>query len=136
MMEEVAHALLGRIRDENLHVYGASAQRLREDVGQESQIAQDYRGRLIYLRHIQKWRLKGYRVSLFFLALPNVETAIARVAERVRQGGHNIPEPVIRRRFYSGWWNFTNAYQAAVDDWAVHDNSGNMPVLVEWEEAQ
>jgi predicted ABC-type ATPase len=92
--------------------------------------------RLSYLRHIQKWRLKGYRVSLFFLTLPNVETAIARVAERVRQGGHNIPEPVIRRRFYSGWWNFTNAYQAAVDDWAVHDNSGNMPVLVEWEEAQ
>jgi hypothetical protein len=48
MMEEVAHALLGRIREENLNVYRASAQRLREDVGQESQIAQDYRGRLIY----------------------------------------------------------------------------------------
>ena len=47
-MEEVAHALLARIRDENLNVYRASAQRLREDVGQESQIAQDYRGRLIY----------------------------------------------------------------------------------------
>ncbi len=89
-----------------------------------------------YLRHIQQWRLKGNRVSLFFLTLPNVETAIARVAERVRQGGHNIPEPVIHRRFYSGWRNFTNAYQAAVDDWAVYDNSGNMPVLVEWGEAQ
>jgi predicted ABC-type ATPase len=81
-------------------------------------------------------QLKGYRVSLFFLTLPNVETAIARVAERVRQGGHNIPEPVIRRRFYSGWRNFTNAYRAAVDDWAVNDNSDNMPVLVEWGEAQ
>jgi hypothetical protein len=40
--------LLERIRDENLNVYRASAQRLREDVGQESQIAEDYRGRLIY----------------------------------------------------------------------------------------
>src|SRR3954468_12488335 len=40
--------LLGRIREENLNVYRASPQRLREDVGQESQIAQDYRGRLIY----------------------------------------------------------------------------------------
>jgi predicted ABC-type ATPase len=91
---------------------------------------------LSYLRHIQQWQLKGYRVSLSFLTLPNVETAIARVAERVRQGGHNIPEPVIRRRFYSGWRNFTNTYRAAVDDWAVYDNSGNMPVLVEWGEAQ
>ncbi len=40
--------LLERIRSENLNVYRASPQRLREDVGQESQIAQDYRGRLIY----------------------------------------------------------------------------------------
>src|SRR5215207_1548647 len=40
--------LLAKIRDENLNVYRASPQRLREDVGQENQIAQDYRGRLIY----------------------------------------------------------------------------------------
>jgi Protein NO VEIN, C-terminal len=40
--------LLVRIRSENLNVYRASPQRLREDVGQECQIAQDYRGRLIY----------------------------------------------------------------------------------------
>lgn len=53
---------------------------------------------LSYLRHIGQWRAGGYRVSLFFLGLPNVETAIARVASRVRQGGHDIPEPVIRRR--------------------------------------
>ena len=47
-MAEMPNELLERIRDENLNVYRASAQRLKEDVGQESQIAQDYRGRLIY----------------------------------------------------------------------------------------
>lgn len=47
-MTEALHDLLARIRTENLNVYRASPQRLREDVGQESQIAQDYRGRLIY----------------------------------------------------------------------------------------
>jgi hypothetical protein len=47
-MTETPHELLERIRNENLNVYRASAQRLKEDVGQESQIAQDYRGRLIY----------------------------------------------------------------------------------------
>jgi predicted ABC-type ATPase len=40
-----------------------------------------------YLRRIERWRSQGYRVSLYFLGLPDVETAIARVAERVRQGG-------------------------------------------------
>src|ERR1700757_1285153 len=47
-MAEFPNELLARIRDENLNVYRASPQRLREDVGQESQIAQDYRGRLVY----------------------------------------------------------------------------------------
>jgi hypothetical protein len=47
-MAEISTELLEKIRNENLNVYRASTQRLREDVGQESQIAQDYRGRLIY----------------------------------------------------------------------------------------
>lgn len=87
-----------------------------------------------YLRHIAQWRAQGYRVSLFFLSLVNAETAIARVAERVRQGGHNIPETVIRRRFAAGLKHFHDHYRAAVDDWALYDNSGNVPVMLEWGE--
>jgi len=87
-----------------------------------------------YLRHIRLWRAQGYRVSLFFLSLPNAETAIARVAERVRQGGHDIPEPVIRRRFAAGLKNFEQHYRHAVDDWALYDNSGNTPIMLEWGE--
>lgn len=88
-----------------------------------------------YLRHIREWRKAGYHVSLFFLALPNAESAIARVAERVRQGGHHIPEDVIRRRFAAGRDNFDQRYQAAVDAWAQYDNAGEQPVLIEWGEA-
>ena len=73
-------------------------------------------------------------VSLFFLTLPNAETAVARVAERVRQGGHNIAEPVIRRRFAAGLRNFRTNYQASVDTWAIYDNSQLQPVLLEWGE--
>ena len=87
---------------------------------------------LSYLKHIEIWRGQGYLVSLYFLSLPNVETAIARVAERVQQGGHNIPENVIRRRFVSGQDNFQRHYQGAVDDWALYDNTGAEPVLLDW----
>jgi len=55
-----------------------------------------------YARRIPEWQALGYRVELFFLSLPEPKDAISRVALRVRQGGHDVPEAVIRRRFASG----------------------------------
>lgn len=89
---------------------------------------------MAYLRHIKNWRDLGYHVSLFFLSLPSADMAVARVAERVRQGGHDIPEGVIRRRFDAGKKHFDHGYRAAVDAWALYDNSGNAPILIEWGE--
>ena len=85
-----------------------------------------------YLRHIERWRARGYHITIYFLSLPDVETAIERVKSRVRQGGHDIPEGVIRRRFASGLKNFLARYRQAVDDWMLYDNSGVTPVLLEW----
>ncbi len=73
-------------------------------------------------------------VGLFFLSLPTVEAASARVAERVQQGGHDIPEDVIRRRFNAGLRNLERVYKAAVDTWAIYDNSGEAPKLLDWSE--
>jgi predicted ABC-type ATPase len=87
-----------------------------------------------YLKHIKQWKEAGYHISLYFLALPNVEAAIARVAERVKQGGHDVSENVIRRRFLAGHNNFQQYYRDAVSDWALYDNSGNIPVMLEWRE--
>ena len=89
-----------------------------------------------YLAHIKQWRAQGYHVSLFFLALPDADVAVARVAERVRQGGHHIPEDVIRRRFAAGLRNLEAAYKPAVDAWAKYDSVGESPVLLEWGENQ
>ena len=55
-----------------------------------------------YARKIPQWRQLGYRLELFFLSLPSADMAVQRVAERVRQGGHDIPEATIRRRFEAG----------------------------------
>jgi len=85
-----------------------------------------------YLRKIALWQQLGYQVKLWFLSLPSDDIAISRVAERVAQGGHNIPEQVIRRRFKSGIENFHERYSKVVDSWAFYDNSGSEPQLIEW----
>lgn len=87
-----------------------------------------------YLRHIKQWRMQAYWVSLLFLCLPDAEAAIARVAMRVRQGGHDIPEPIIRRRFTAGLRNFHRHYKQAVNDWIVYDNTEHTPIILEWGE--
>lgn len=91
---------------------------------------------LTYLRHIAEWRAQGYRISLMFLSLPNAETAIERVASRVRQGGHHVPADVIRRRFAAGLKNFQQHYKDAVDDWVLYDNTDPEPVALEWGQTQ
>ena len=84
-----------------------------------------------YLRRIDLWRRSGYSVTLLFLALPSPQDAIERVRQRVSQGGHDIPEDVIRRRFRAGAANFRKLYADRVDHWELYDNSGWEPVVVE-----
>ncbi|MCF3648624.1 zeta toxin family protein [Opitutaceae bacterium LMO-CP1] len=74
-----------------------------------------------YLRMIPAWQALGYRVKLYFLKLPDPEIAIARVARRVRLGGHDIPADTIRRRHERGWKNLQNDYRHIVDEWAIYD---------------
>ena len=87
-----------------------------------------------YVHHIRAWQAAGYRVKLIFLQLDSPEEAIARVAQRVRQGGHAIPEATIRRRFAAGLENFQRLYAPLVDAWALYDNAGATPVLLDWSE--
>ncbi len=84
-----------------------------------------------YARMIPAWQAKSFVVRLIFLSLANVEMAIARVAERVAQGGHYIPEDVIRRRFIAGFANFQNIYKNLVNGWTLYDNSGQSPQLID-----
>lgn len=65
-----------------------------------------------------------YIFHLVFLWLPNEEFAVGRVAERVRMGGHNVPEETIRRRYHAGIRNFFQLYRPIADTWYFYDNSG------------
>jgi len=74
---------------------------------------------------------EGYRVGLIYVALPTVQLAKRRVAARVREGGHSIPDEVIERRFFRSLANLIYRYRPLVDDWIVYDNSAiKTPTLV------
>ena len=85
-------------------------------------------GRL-YIRSIPRWQEEGFRVTLHFLYLNSPELAISRVMDRVRAGGHSVPDDTVRRRYAKGWHNFQVIYRDLVDEWVVYDNSGAMPVV-------
>lgn len=65
----------------------------------------------------------GYQFHLVFLWLPHPDIAVARVAARVREGGHDVPEETIRRRHEAGLSNFFRLYQPMATTWEFWDNS-------------
>ncbi|WP_411845996.1 zeta toxin family protein [Roseibacillus persicicus] len=75
-----------------------------------------------YLRHIQHWKEKGYRVLLIFLSLDSPELAVKRVARRVSEGGHSIPEKTIIRRFHRGQ-TLLPRYCNLADEWYHYNTS-------------
>ncbi len=76
-----------------------------------------------YINLVRRAQAKGYQVKILFFWLNSPELAIQRVAERVAKGGHNIPEPIIRRRYASGIKNLFNLFMSEVDYWDIYDNS-------------
>jgi len=75
-------------------------------------------------------KARGYVFHLAFLWLPDAAMAVARVHERVRVGGHDVPETTIRRRYTRGLENFFRIYQTLADHWRLYDNSQSGPRLV------
>jgi len=82
-----------------------------------------YKGKLINAKS------RGYSVKLLFFWLPTVEMAVKRVGMRVKEGGHNIPTDVVKRRYVRGIRNLFEIYIPLCDEWAVFDNS-EKPILV------
>ncbi len=84
-----------------------------------------------YARKIPRWQTMGYRVKLYFLRLPSPEVAVARVRLRALEGGHDVPEETVRRRFHAGLRNFEGVYRQLVDEWILYDNQGVTPLLLD-----
>jgi predicted ABC-type ATPase len=65
----------------------------------------------------------GYRFHLLFFWLPSADMAVARVRQRVIEGGHHVPEEVVRRRYEAGLRNFFRIYRPLAASWQFYDNS-------------
>jgi predicted ABC-type ATPase len=76
-----------------------------------------------HARWLRELQASGYRTHLIFLSLPSADLAVARVADRVRRGGHHVPDAVVRRRFVLALRNLFSVYIPAVDAWNVYDNA-------------
>jgi predicted ABC-type ATPase len=84
-----------------------------------------------YAGWLDELRQSGYNVSLIYFWLNNVEAAIARVALRVKQGGHDVPEATIRLRYARSIRNLLELYIPVETSWKVYDNTtGDVPMLV------
>ncbi len=98
--------------------------RLKELAGQRKSFAFETtlasRSFAVWLKELKSQR---YIVHLLFLWMPSAEAAVQRVAERVRLGGHDVPEGTVRRRYRAGLRNFFDLYQPLADTWQVVNSS-------------
>ena len=78
-----------------------------------------------YVNLVKRAHEKGYLVHILFFWLDSVDLAKRRVAARVASGGHDIPLPVIERRYKAGIRNLFELFMNEVDIWILFDNSYN-----------
>jgi predicted ABC-type ATPase len=83
-----------------------------------------------YVSLIKKAQIKGYKITLLYFWLISPDFAKQRVAKRVSQGGHFIPDEVVERRYYRGISNLLNLYVSVVDNWIVIDNMNAEPNII------
>ena len=88
-----------------------------------------------YVKLLQDMRKGRYLIHIFFLWITNVKLALERIELRIRNGGHHIPESIVRRRFDRSLPNFLHFYKPLADSWAIFDNSGDAPKMIAFEES-
>lgn len=77
-----------------------------------------------YRRWLAERKDEGYEVHLLYFWAGQVEMNVQRVAQRVADGGHNIPDATIRQRYQRSIRNFLKEYRSLASTWCVYDNAG------------
>lgn len=82
------------------------------------------------MRLFEDLKKQGYHLRMYFLWIPTTELALARIKERVAEGGHDVPANDVSRRFKRGIYNFFKFYKPIMDSWMLFDNSSGIPCLI------
>jgi len=88
-----------------------------------------------YVKLLQEMKKGGYLTHIFFLWISNVKLVLERIQLRVQNGGHHIPEAIVRRRFGRSLPNFLRFYKPLADSRTIFDNSGDVPKMIAFEES-
>jgi len=80
-----------------------------------------------YKNIVKDCKAKGYKVVLLFFWLNSPNLAIERIKIRVSQGGHNIPNDIVKRRYKRGLENFFKIFMRLCDSWEFTDNTNYIP---------
>ncbi len=88
-----------------------------------------------YVKLLQEMKKGGYLTHIFFLWISNVKLALERIQLRIQNGGHRVPEVIVRRRFSRSLPNFLRFYKPLADSWTIFDNSGDVPKMIAFEES-
>ncbi len=83
-----------------------------------------------YVNLFKTLKSQGYKLHVFFLWVPGPELAVARIKDRVAEGGHNVPAQDVRRRFSRAIVNFFALYEPLLDSWMFFNNAGFVPILI------
>lgn len=81
-----------------------------------------------YVNLLGSAKKRNYKINLFYLWINSVELALERISDRVKKGGHNIPEEVVRRRYYRSLDNLINLFIPISNVWYIIDNSSEKPI--------
>lgn len=84
-----------------------------------------------YVSRLKLLKAAGYHLEIVYLRVASPRLVLKRIAARVRQGGHTVPKADVLRRFKRSQQNFETVYRPLADTWAVYENSGPKPILVE-----
>lgn len=74
-------------------------------------------------KHIALWKQRGYEIKIVFLVVESIDVLLERIAERVKKGGHYVPDADVRRRFLRGKNNFSGIYKTLADKWFLYYNT-------------
>ena len=83
-----------------------------------------------YIPLLYKAKKKKYRIVLFYFWINSVNLALARIADRVKKGGHDIPKEVVKRRYERSLFNLVNLFIPMSEEWLIFDNSSETMNLV------